>query len=93
MILTMIHAIDINAFMHASGSLEKMFKAFCYISIYIYKIMSSLGVVIYDPMDFIWINLNLFVLEMIHAKYCPIWHSSSWEEDFLSFSLYITVKV
>jgi len=27
-------------------------------------------------------NLNLLVPEMIHAKYCPIWCSSSWEEDF-----------
>jgi len=31
----MTHTIDINTFMHAGGSLEKRFKAFCYISIYI----------------------------------------------------------
>jgi len=35
--------------------------------------MSHLGLVIYDPMDFILTNLNLLVLGMIHAKYCPIW--------------------
>jgi len=27
-------------------------------------------------------NLNLLVLGMLHAKYCLVWWSSSWE-DFL----------
>jgi len=39
-------------------------------------------VAIYDPWDFIWTNSNLLVLGMIHAKYCPIWCRSSWEDDF-----------
>jgi len=28
-------------------------------------------------------SINLLVLGMIHAKYYPIWCSSSWEEVFL----------
>jgi len=50
----MIHAIDINAFMHACGSLEKTFKAFCYISIYMFLKICPVWVwSLMNPMDFI----------------------------------------
>jgi len=44
-------------------------------------------VAIYDQRDFIWTVLNLLVLEMIHANFCPIWCRSSWEEHFLNIFL------
>jgi len=69
--------------------LEKIFDAVPYILLC--QSLSPCGGAICDPWDFIWTQLNLFVLGMLHAKYCPIWCVSSWEEHFLSISLYITM--
>jgi len=69
--------------------LENIFKQF---PIYLrYKRLCPWVGAICDPRDFICTNLNLLVLGMFHAKYCPIWCNSSLEDDFLSISLYITM--
>jgi len=60
-----------------SGSWEKHCKGFCYI--YLYKMLSPHGMTIFCHRDFIWTYLNLLVQGNLHAKYCPIWCSSSWE--------------
>jgi len=46
---------------------KKIFKGFCYINLY--NNMTSWGVVICDPRDFICTNVNLLVLRMLYAKY------------------------
>jgi len=48
----------------------------------LYKGLSPLGGAIHDPRDFIWTNLNLLALRMLHTKYQCIPASGSWEEDF-----------
>jgi len=81
----------LNIVRYGAAVLEKLFLS---ISLYITILCKSSrpwGGAISDPRDFIWTNWNLPVLGMLHANYCPIWCSSSWEEDFLNISLYITI--
>jgi len=74
----MLHAKD--QCIQASGSWED----FCYMNLY--TPMFPLGVAICDPRDFIWTNLNLLVLRVLHAKYQRIQASGSEKKIFIAFS-------
>jgi len=54
----------------------------------LWKSLSPWGGAICVPRDLIWTNLNLLVLWMLHAKYCPIWC-----RFFKHFPIYHYVKV